>query len=115
MGRLNNPPLSGYRFMWLLVMFDLPVGTKAQRSAATRFRQWLLDEGYEMSQFSVYMRFCVGREQVERRVRQIEKARPGQGSIYVLAVTDHQFEQMVVFRGKERRRGPKAPDQLDLF
>lgn len=115
MARLDNPPLSGYRFMWLLVMFDLPVATKAQRSAATRFRQWLLDEGYEMSQFSVYMRFCVGKEQVDRRVRAIGKARPSQGSIHVLAVTDRQFEQMVVFRGKERGRGRKAPDQLDLF
>jgi len=115
MPRLGNPPLSGYRFMWLLVMFDLPVGTKPQRSAATRFRQWLLDQGYEMSQFSVYTRFCVGKEQVDRRVRAIGKVRPGQGSVYVLAVTDRQFEQMVIFRGKERGRGPKAPDQLDLF
>ena len=49
MARLNNPPLSAYRFMWLLVMFDLPVITKPERTAATRFRQWLLDEGYEMS------------------------------------------------------------------
>ncbi len=115
MARLGNPPLSGYRCMWLLVMFDLPVGTKAQRSAATRFRQWLLDQGYEMSQFSVYMRFCAGKEQASRRVRGIEKARPGQGSVHVLAVTDRQFEQMAVFRGKERGHGRKAPDQLDLF
>ena len=115
MARLDNPPLSGYRFMWLVVMFDLPVGTTAQRNAATRFRQWLLDEGYETSQFSVYARFCVGKEQVDRGVRAIGKARPSHGSVYVLAVTDRQFEQMVIFRGKERGRGQKAPDQLDLF
>lgn len=115
MARLDNPPLSGYRFMWQVVMFDLPVVTKAQRGAATRFRQWLLDQGYEMSQFSVYTRFCAGKEQVDRRLRAIEKARPGQGSVYVLAVTDRQFEQMTVFRGKEVGRGRKAPDQLDLF
>lgn len=36
--RVNNPPLSAYRFMWLLVMFDLPVGTKAERRAATKSR-----------------------------------------------------------------------------
>jgi CRISPR-associated protein Cas2 len=115
MGQTPNPPLSGYRFMWLLVMFDLPVGTKAERRSATKFRQWLLDEGYEMSQFSIYMRFCAGKEQVDRRVRAIAKARPGKGSVHLLAVTDRQFEQMVVFRGRERSRGRKAPNQLELF
>lgn len=115
MGRTHNPPLSGYRFMWLLVMFDLPVVTKAQRSAATRFRQWLLDEGYEMSQFSIYLRFCAGKEQADRRVREIGRKRPEQGRVQILLVTDRQFEKMVIFRDKERGRGRKPPDQLDLF
>ncbi len=115
MGRSSNPPLSGYLFMWLLVMFDLPVGTKAERRAATGFRQWLLDQGYEMSQFSIYMRFCAGKEQVERRVREIAKARPNKGAVHVLSITDRQFEQMVVFRGSKRGRGPKVPEQLALF
>ncbi|WP_197387472.1 CRISPR-associated endonuclease Cas2 [Ralstonia pseudosolanacearum] len=44
--------------MWLLTMFDLPVGTKAERKAATSFRHFLQDQGFEMAQFSVYMRFC---------------------------------------------------------
>lgn len=115
MRRTSNPPLSAYRFMWLLVMFDLPVGTKAERRDATKFRQWLIDQGYEMSQFSVYMRFCAGKEQVERRVRDIAKSRPGKGSVHVLAVTDRQFENMVVFRGKQRGRGRPVPEQLTLF
>jgi len=101
--------------MWLLVMFDLPVGTKAARRAATRFRAWLLDEGYEMSQFSIYLRFCAGKEQVDRRVRAIAKARPSKGAVHVLAVTDRQFEHMVVFRGNESGRGRQAPSQLELF
>jgi len=39
-------------------MFDLPVVEKAERKAATEFRNALLDLGFEMSQFSVYMRFA---------------------------------------------------------
>lgn len=46
--------------MWMVVMFDLPVVEKAERKAATEFRNALLDMGFEMSQFSVYMRFCTG-------------------------------------------------------
>jgi CRISPR-associated protein Cas2 len=101
--------------MWLLVMFDLPVGNKAERRAATKFREWLLGEGYEMSQFSVYMRFCVGKEQVDRRMREVAGARPEKGSIHVLSVTDRQFESMAVFRGRVRSHGRKTPDQLELF
>ena len=101
--------------MWLLVMFDLPVGSKAERRTATRFRQWLLDEGYEMSQFSIYMRFCAGKEQVDRRIREISKERPGKGSVHVLSVTDRQFEKMVIFRGTKRAQGRAAPNQLELF
>lgn len=101
--------------MWLLVMFDLPVGTKTERRDATRFRQWLLDQGFEMSQFSIYMRFCAGKEQYERRIKDVSKARPGKGSVHILAVTDRQFENMVVFRGKQRGRGRSPPEQLALF
>lgn len=107
--------LSAYRFMWLLVMFDLPVTTAAERRAATRFRQWLLDQGYEMSQYSIYMRGCVAREQVNRRIREIEHARPADGEVHILTVTDRQFEQMVVFRGGRRGSGPGFPAQLALF
>jgi CRISPR-associated protein Cas1 len=53
--------LTGYRLMWMVVMFDLPVVLKAERKAATEFRNALLDMGFEMSQFSVYMRFCTSR------------------------------------------------------
>ena len=40
--------------MWILVMFDLPTDTKPQQKAAGHFRNFLLDEGFERSQFSVY-------------------------------------------------------------
>ena len=115
MRRVPNRPLSGYRFMWLLVMFDLPVGTKTERRGAAKFRHWLLDQGYEMSQFSIYMRFCAGKEQIERHVRGIEKARPPKGSVHALAVTDRQFAHMAVFRDRVRGRGRGAPNQLELF
>ena len=71
--------LSAYRLMWMMVMFDLPVSTKAERKAATGFRNFLLDEGFEMSQFSVYLRFCAGAPQVEARIKRIRGPCAGQG------------------------------------
>ena len=48
---ISTTALSGYRIMWVFVLFDLPVGTKKERKAATRFRHSLLDLGFEISQF----------------------------------------------------------------
>lgn len=101
----------------MVLMFDLPVGTKPQRKRATEFRTWLLDEGWEMSQFSVYLRFCAGKEQAEARLRKVGRRVPPEGKVHVLTVTDRQFEAMTVFRGGgERGRANRAaPGQLDLF
>lgn len=53
---------SEYRLMRILVTFDLPVETKKQRHEAAKFRQFPLDIGFEMSQFSNYLRFCNDKE-----------------------------------------------------
>ena len=48
------------RFVWMFVFFDLPVGTKADRRWATKFRNFLKDDGFMMLQWSVYARVCRG-------------------------------------------------------
>ncbi|MFC2331310.1 MAG: CRISPR-associated endonuclease Cas2, partial [Treponema sp.] len=39
--------------MWIFCMFDLPTNTKPQRKRASEFRKNLLEDGFEMMQFSV--------------------------------------------------------------
>lgn len=107
--------LSGYRLMWMMVLFDLPVLTKKERKAATRFRNFLLDQAFAMSQFSVYMRFCAGKEQVETYTRRIRHQLPKTGKVHILAFTDKQYEKMVCFDGRKRELDRKNPDQLLLL
>nr|WP_243415176.1 CRISPR-associated endonuclease Cas2 [Altererythrobacter segetis] len=71
--------LSGYRLMWIFVMFDLPVSTKKQMRDAAKFREFLLDEGFEMSQFSVYARFCNGKVAYKSYLKRIEMRLPEKG------------------------------------
>lgn len=101
--------------MWIFVMFDLPVDTKPQARAATKFREFLLDQGFERSQFSVYARFCNGKEQYETYLRRIEGNVPSIGEIHILTFTDRQYENIVRFSGQRRRKQKKNPDQLALF
>lgn len=107
--------LSGYRLMWIFVMFDLPVGTKKQMRDATKFREYLLDEGFEMSQFSIYARFCSGKESYEAQLARIERNLPERGEIHVLCFTDRQYENIVRFSSQRRKKQRKNPDQLALF
>jgi CRISPR-associated protein Cas2 len=107
--------LSGYRIMWLFVLFDLPVGTKKDRKAATQFRHSLLDLGFEMSQFSVYLKFCAGKEQVDAIARQVEAAMPASGKVHLVAITDRQYENIRTYRGRKREPASKIPAQLALF
>lgn len=107
--------LTGYRLMWMVVMFDLPVVTKAERKAASNFRFTLLDLGFEMSQFSVYMRFCTSPVQVDTYCKQVEHALPEGGKVNILQFTDKQYERIISFHGQARQPPNKTPDQFDLF
>lgn len=107
--------LTGYLLMWMVVMFDLPVITKAERKAATGFRNALLDVGFQMSQFSVYLRFCTSQAQVDTLCRQVEQALPAGGKVHIFQFTDKQYERAISFHGRSRQPAQKAPDQFDLF
>lgn len=107
--------LTGYRLMWMVVMFDLPVVLKSERKAATDFRNALLDMGFEMSQFSVYMRMCTSTTQVDTYCKRVESALPEGGRVNILQFTDKQYERIISFHGKAKQPANKTPDQFNLF
>ena len=107
--------LSGYRLMWMMVLFDLPVLTKKERRAAAKFREFLLDQGFGMCQLSVYMRFCGGKEQARVYTRRVELALPDAGSVQIVYITDRQYENIVSFDGPRRRPANENPRQYTLF
>lgn len=101
--------------MWLVVMFDLPVTAKEERKAASAFRNDLLDLGFEMSQFSVYVRFCSSPAQLETYCTKISQILPEGGKVSLLQFTDKQYERIICYQGLVKQPAIKAPDQYDLF
>jgi len=101
--------------MWMLVMFDLPVVTSIERKCYQDFRNLLLDNGFSMSQYSVYIRFCGDRETVNKYVRIIKDNAPPDGNISMLFFTDKQFGQTVNIIKRHRVRHQAPPEQLSLF
>jgi CRISPR-associated protein Cas2 len=107
--------LSGYRWMWVVAMFDLPVDTREGRRQYARFRKALLKDGFARMQFSVYIRHASSRENAEVHVKRVGQAVPPQGEVRIITLTDKQFERMRIFRGKKRRPPERAPAQLECF
>lgn len=110
----SHPP-SPYRIMWLFVMFDLPVGTKKERKQATSFRNNLLDLGFEMSQFSVYLKYCSSSEKTESLETKVQSHLPYGGKVDILTITDKQFSSMKRFYAKKRQKKDGVPAQIRLF
>lgn len=98
--------------MWILVFFDLPTSTKKERHEAQRFRKKLLDDGYSMFQFSIYIRNCPSRENADVHVKRIKNNLPPKGHTGILKITDKQFEMIELFIGKEDKKQPQIVQQL---
>jgi len=105
----------GFRSMWIIIMFDLPVDTKEARREYRLFRKALLEDGFFMLQYSVYARHAPNSENANVHIQRAKRALPPDGEVRILIFTDKQFEKMVVFYGKLRKSTVKAPKQLSFF
>lgn len=87
--------------MRILVFFDLPTKTKRNRKDAARFRSFLLKNGFDMLQFSIYMRICKGRECIDTYKRRIRENAPKKGSVRILPIPNSFYEKMDIVIGKQ--------------
>lgn len=111
----RDPVCSKYRMAWVLVFFDLPVGSPEERKAATNFRKDLIHDGYMMVQFSVYARPCGTADRVETQVRRLKSKIPAKGEVRGLMISDAQWGRMIVMRSKQTAEAEKMPAQMQFF
>ena len=107
--------LSGYRVMWLQVIFDLPTNTSKHRRVASKFRAFLLDTGFEMFQYSVYMRVCADKQVASKIKEKIRYGIPEYGKVSILTFTDKQFENMEHFYHEKAKFNELSNYQFELF
>lgn len=107
--------LSEYRVMWILVFFDLPTETKKDKKAYAEFRKNLQRDGFTMFQFSIYVRHCASKENMEVHIKRVKSFLPEYGKVGILSITDKQFGDIELFYGRKIKE-PNAPGlQLELF
>ena len=107
--------LNEYRILWIIVFFDLPTESKKEKRAAARFRHDLMEDGFTMFQFSIYVRHCASRENAEVHLRRVKSFLPEKGHVCILTITDKQFGMIEVFYAAKLAERPDVPQQLELF
>ena len=91
-----------YRFMRILVFFDLPTETEQNRREYRRFHRMLVKNVFIMMQESVYCRMVLNAS-VEKSVADlIRREKPSGGIVQLLTVTERQFAGITYITGKNR-------------
>ncbi|WP_267374195.1 CRISPR-associated endonuclease Cas2 [Snodgrassella sp. B3882] len=103
------------RYMRMLLFFDLPMVTTAEKKAYTRFRRFLLNDGYDMLQYSVYGRIVYGRDAEQKHLQRLSNNLPSQGSVRLLTVTEKQYASMQLLLGKPALQEQKVNAQQFLL
>ena len=107
--------LNKYQIMWIFVHFDLPTETKENKKSYTKFRTFLLDDGFRMLQYSMYARHCSSRENAEVHKKRVKNKLPPLGQVIVFEITDVQFGRLEFFYGQKPKLPTNLPKQLELF
>lgn len=96
-------------------MFDLPVITEKDRKIATKFRKFLLDDGFIMMQFSVYSRICKNNDDLNKHINRLKINTPKTGNVRLIQITESQYNNMVMFAGKKEIEEEISIDNLIVF
>jgi CRISPR-associated protein Cas2 len=101
--------------MWVLVFFDLPTETAKERKVAAAFRKNIMKDGFQMFQFSIYLRHCASRENADVHIARVKKLLPEKGDVGIMCVTDKQFGMMEIFHGQKITTANAPVQQLEMF
>ena len=108
--------MSRIRYMRLIVFFDLPTATNSDKKNYTKFRKYLLNEGFMMMQYSIYTRVCNGKDSVEKYLNRIKNNTPPKGHIRALHVTEKQWQDMELIIGYKSHQEEKiSSEALTIF
>lgn len=104
------------RFMRLMVFFDLPVKTKSERAEATKFRNYLIKDGFYMIQLSLYGRLCNTYESALMHEGRVAQKAPKRGSVRSMIVTEKQYGSINILAGTKKKKEHKIKyEQLSFF
>jgi CRISPR-associated protein Cas2 len=106
---------SGFKRMWLVAMFDVPVTDSPARRAYRRLFAGLRRNGFLRLQYSVYARHFCSEAAARPVMRSLQSLVPRGGEVRLLLVTERQYERMWIFQGRKRVQPEEPLPQLVLI
>ncbi|MCX4374609.1 MAG: CRISPR-associated endonuclease Cas2 [Lachnospiraceae bacterium] len=101
--------------MRVIVLFDLPVTTAAQRREYTRFRKFLLKSGFVMQQESVYSKLALNTTVAQRIAENVRKSKPNEGLVQMLTITEKQYSRMEILVGETKSEILQSDERLVIL
>ncbi len=104
-----------YRFMRVLVMFDLPTETPQDRKAYRVFRRDIMKHGFFMMQESVYCKMVLNESAKNNTLAMLRRLKPPKGLVQVLSVTEKQYQKMEFLVGSSTSDVLDSDERLVIF
>ncbi len=101
--------------MRIVVFFDLPVLTNAQRREYTKFRKFLLKSGFIFVQESVYCKLVLNSTASNAIAENVRKNKPTEGIVQMLTVTEKQYEKMEFVVGESKSEVIDSDERLVIL
>ena len=83
-----------YRFMRMIIFFDLPNTTKAENREYVKFVKNIKRLGFSMFQESVYTKLCLNESVSSATEKDIKRILPKDGFVSLLTLTEVQFNSI---------------------
>lgn len=104
-----------YRFMRILVMFDLPVSTAIERREYARFRKYLIKSGFLMMQESIYCKLSPNSTLADAVIENVKKNKPEAGLVQILRITEKQYAKMEFIVGEGKSEVLSSDERLVIL
>lgn len=104
-----------YRFMRIIVMFDLPVGTASERKDYQQFRKYLVKSGFIMMQESIYSKIAQNSTMADSIIESVKKNKPQSGLVQLLKITEKQYSKMIYIVGESKSDVLSSDERLVIL
>ena len=101
--------------MRIIVMFDLPVTTASDRREYTRFRKYLIKNGFLMMQESVYCKLAQNSTAADLIVQNVKKNKPISGLVQTLRITEKQFSIIEYIVGEKTKEVLDSDERIVIL
>lgn len=90
--------------MRTIIFFDLPNVYTNDKRNYTKFRRFLINEGFIMMQESVYSKLMMNSQQIQLLIQRIKRNAPKKGIIQILNITENQYAQIEYIIGSNNTK-----------